>query len=67
MKIKNVYIEDLENPGCNNGNYPRFTAINAATGEKVVGQTCNCLAGCSSMDRLEDYDPKTGTATFVET
>ena len=58
IKVINLHIEDLENEGCNNGNYPHWTGVNAETGEKISGQTCRCLAGCSGLDRLE-YDTVT--------
>lgn len=27
MEIKKIIIEELENEGCNNGNYPRYTVV----------------------------------------
>ncbi|WP_054697719.1 hypothetical protein [Syntrophomonas palmitatica] len=65
MKIINLEIMSIENPGCNNGNYPPWIGVKAETGEVVTGQTCNCLAGCSGQDRLEDYNPQDRTATLV--
>lgn len=45
------YVEDIENPGCNNGNYPMFVAT-ALNGAKVSGIVCRCRGGCSNTDTL---------------
>ena len=53
IKILNLEIEDLENAGCNNGNYPTWTGTSAETGQKISGVTCRCGSGCSNTDRIE--------------
>lgn len=65
INIIGVEIEIIENPGCNNGNYPKWAGTNTYTGHKVSGKTCNCLCGCSGTDRLENYDYIKRTATVV--
>ena len=55
MKVTNVFVEELENAGCNNGNYPEFTAT-LEDGTVVTGVTCRCGNGCSGTERL----PKVG-------
>lgn len=46
IKVTDIQVEDLENAGCNNGNYPRVT-ITLDTGEVLEGHTCGCTRGCS--------------------
>lgn len=46
IKIKHIEIEDLENEGCNNGNYPECT-ITFEYGTEYVGYTYRCGNGCS--------------------
>ena len=55
MRVINITVEELENPGCNNGNYPEYT-VTFDTGENLSGITCRCGNGCSGTDRL----PKVG-------
>lgn len=45
-KIKRIEVEELENEGCNNGNYPECT-IEFEDGTDYVGYTCRCGNGCS--------------------
>lgn len=59
MKIIGIRFDEVDNPGCNNGNYIPFIAVAADTGKIVAGVTCNCLAGCSGTDRLIDYENQT--------
>ena len=49
MKIVKIDIEQLENAGCSNGNYPKYT-IFMDNGFKAHGRTCNCGRGCSGQD-----------------
>lgn len=48
--MEKVYVENLKNAGCNNGNYPKYEI---RTGDRVVksGITCRCGAGCMGTDR----------------
>lgn len=39
-------IEELENPGCNNGNYP-MVSVHTTNGD-YHGLTCNCRKGCAN-------------------
>ncbi len=66
MRILNLTFESIENAGCNNGNYPAWSGIDADTGKVVSGITCNCLAGCAGTDRLESYNRETKTAILIE-
>ena len=45
IKVKSVIIEELENPGCNNGNYP-MVSVHTTNGD-YHGLTCNCRKGCA--------------------
>lgn len=53
MKIIRIEVEELENAGCNNGNYPEYVAY-FDNGEKYTGVTCRCGAGCSGTDCIRD-------------
>lgn len=55
LKIIKIEIEEIENPGCNNGNYPEYT-IYFDNGEKYSGVTCRCGAGCSGTDCIRDLE-----------
>lgn len=46
IKVKSVIIEELENPGCNNGNYP-MVSVHTTNGD-YHGLTCNCRKGCAN-------------------
>ena len=58
IKILNVEVEDLENAGCNNGNYPRYviTYDNNGKTETIEGITCRCRKGCSNTDCIEGIE-----------
>lgn len=51
VEIHNLEVEEIENPGCNNGNYPTWTGT--VLGTPWHGQTCNCRQGCNGLDHLE--------------
>lgn len=53
MKVKNIYIEDLQDAGCNNGNYPRYI-VEFDNGHTHAGITCRCGSGCSNTNRLPE-------------
>lgn len=57
VELHDVEIEDMQNTGCNNGQYPAFTA-RLADGTKISGTVCGCRRGCSNTDRLEYIDGK---------
>lgn len=71
IKIRRIEVEDLENAGCNNGNYPEYT-VYFDNGEKYNGVTCRCGAGCSGMDRIcklrngMDFESMDDFVDFVE-
>ena len=49
-----MWVEDMENAGCTNGNYPAYQ-IRTNSGEVVyAGQTCRCGRGCSNTDCIRD-------------
>ena len=50
ITVKSVEVENLENAGCNNGNYPKMI-VYFYSGSKYIGQTCNCGKGCNGNDR----------------
>lgn len=55
LKVKTLEIENLENAGCNNGNYPTFTAV-TFDGKQISGITCRCGSGCSGTTPVKiDY------------
>ena len=51
LRVWKIRVEDIENPGCNNGNYPRFY-LEFENGAYYYGRTCNCERGCSNTSRL---------------
>ena len=51
IKIIDFMIEELENEGCNNGNYPHY-AVKFNDGTMYSGRTCRCGRGCSNTDQL---------------
>lgn len=65
IKISNLEIEKLENPGCNNGNYSAWQGIDES-GKVIGGITCRCLNGCSNTDRLENYTGNTATLVILD-
>lgn len=58
LEVKTLEIENLENAGCNNGNYPHYTSCTLG-GHIISGITCNCGRGCHGMDQVE-IDHETG-------
>lgn len=52
-KIISVEIENIDNPGCNNGNYPEMV-VTAEDGRVYHGMTCRCGNGCSDTDRVPE-------------
>lgn len=58
IEIKNLEIEYPDNAGCNNGVYPRWTGINAKTGQPMSGVTCRCGRGCANTDAIVRIDGK---------
>ena len=55
--IIDVDVEELDNAGCNNGNYPDV-AITLSDGSVLHGKTCNCGRGCSNTWRIPDVGMK---------
>jgi hypothetical protein len=49
LKLIAIEVEDIENPGCNNGNYPGYT-VTFDDGTTYEGTTCACGMGCSETD-----------------
>lgn len=60
ITIEKIIVEDMENEGCTNGNYPFFSLIystKAGKGKRyytISGQTCRCQNGCSGTQRIAD-------------
>jgi len=54
IKVIGIAVEEEDNPGCNNGNYPHFRMALNCDGrlEFYDGNTCRCHKGCSNTDRL---------------
>lgn len=50
--VQSVKVKRCDNPGCNNGNYPKVEIV--ASGRKFKGYTCACESGCSGTWRLPD-------------
>ena len=55
LVIKSIEIMELENAGCNNGNYPEYT-VYFTNGENYTGLTCRCLSGCSRTECILDLE-----------
>ena len=51
-----VEIMKIDNPGCNNGNYPEYRVVGKDGMILSSGITCRCGAGCSGTDRLGGAD-----------
>jgi hypothetical protein len=49
--VYDLEVENLQNAGCTNGQYPRWWG--RIDGHDVSGVTCNCRRGCSNTDCLE--------------
>lgn len=49
-----LWLEDLENPGCSNGNYPRYEIRDREGRVVQSGLTCRCGRGCSGTDCVRD-------------
>jgi hypothetical protein len=57
VELKKGYtlsIEDIDNPGCNNGNYPAWSITNPRGQVVAKGITCRCGRGCSGTDCIRD-------------
>jgi len=50
-KLINFHVDYMENAGCNNGNYPTWTA-ETINGKPIGGIVCRCRNGCSGTDRV---------------
>jgi len=50
VKLINFRVDYVENAGCNNGNYPTWTA--EINGKTTGGIVCRCRNGCSDTDRI---------------
>lgn len=53
MKIIKIKVEEMNNAGCTNGNYPEYTVC-FDNGEKYTGVTCRCGSGCSGTDCIRN-------------
>lgn len=51
-----LYIENLQNAGCTNGQYPSYEVRDDAGNIVKVGKTCRCRKGCSNTDDVRAYD-----------
>lgn len=54
IKILGIEVEDMDNAGCNNGNYPMIT-IKTNHGD-WHGDTCNCGKGCSGTWNISNLE-----------
>ena len=57
VRIVKIAVEKMENPGCNNGNYPSFE-VTTSNGETICGITCRCGNGCGGLSPLPDLGEK---------
>lgn len=51
MILKSLKIEEMENKGCDNGNYPSFTTM-GVNGKMYSGKVCRCQNGCSNTTKI---------------
>jgi hypothetical protein len=49
-----LWVECIDNPGCNNGNYLTYTVTNQRGQVVASGITCRCGRGCSGTDCIRD-------------
>lgn len=54
IRILEINVEDMDNAGCNNGNYPSVT-IKTNHGD-WHGDTCNCERGCSGTWNISNLE-----------
>jgi hypothetical protein len=56
IKVLSIDIEDMDNAGCNNGNYPEFLMKYSDNGKisSFEGLTCACRKGCSGTMRVPE-------------
>ncbi len=54
IRILEISVEDMDNAGCNNGNYPMVT-IKTNHGD-WHGDTCNCHRGCSGTWNISNLE-----------
>lgn len=47
---KLLYVERLQQPGCDNGQYPRYGIRDENGNVLQSGITCRCHKGCSNTD-----------------
>jgi hypothetical protein len=57
IELKNLVIYFEDDSGCNNGNYPSWTA-ETLSGEIIGGITCGCHGGCANTDTIISIDDK---------
>lgn len=48
--MNKLFIEEMENAGCNNGNYPAYRIEDENGNVIQSGITCNCHRGCANTD-----------------
>ena len=63
VEVTEYYLENIDNMGCNNGNYPDYVA-KGVDGITYKGLTCRCMGGCSGTDPFYE-DERTGKV-FLE-
>ena len=51
IRLNNFRVEGIDNPGCNNGNYPLWDA-ETDDGMTIGGKVCRCQRGCSGTDTI---------------
>lgn len=56
IKVKEIILDEIENEGCNNGNYPHFEMLLDVDGRTMYyeSNTCRCRKGCSNTSRLPE-------------
>ena len=49
-----LLVSDIDNPGCNNGNYPAWKLTDPDGNTVLGGHTCACGRGCANTDCIYD-------------
>ena len=66
ITVKDIIIQELDNAGCNNGQYPK---VHVTTSEGFIrGYTCRCGKGCSgtwNINRIAIGDTFPSTAQLL--
>ena len=61
VRVTRLEIEEIDDPGCNNGHYPAYklTYVYKGNEHEISGSTCRCRKGCSNTDCVADLEGRT--------